>query len=199
MFKLTHKLPRHCWVAVSGGVDSMAALEWLNKSDRVLGILHVNHNTGAFSNKAHEFVKEYARARNIEFRCLELDSEPPKGESKEAWWRDKRYEFFHSFKESVVLGHNFDDCLEEYVMCTMVRGFSGTIGYNNGNCIRPFRLWKRDCIEDYAARKDVKWIEDPSNVEVRFKRNYIRHEIIPKLKELNPGVYNIVRKLVENG
>ncbi len=53
-----------------------------------------------------------------------------------------------------------DDSLEEYIMCTMVRGFSGTIPYAHGNfCIRPFRLWKRRDIEIYAQSGFVDFSE----------------------------------------
>lgn len=199
--KLTHKLPRKYWIAVSGGIDSMAALHWLNKRSRrssLLGLLHVNHNTGEFANEAEKFVRQFGLDNDIPVDVLSIKDNPPKGVSKEAWWRDKRYEFFKSFEAPIILGHNFDDCLEEYIMCTMVRGYSSTIAYSNENCVRPFRLWKRKDISKYMRDNSFSHIEDPSNKETNFKRNYIRHEIVPKIKELNPGVYNIVRRLIEN-
>jgi tRNA(Ile)-lysidine synthase len=200
MFQLTHPLPRKYWIAVSGGVDSMAALHWLDKQSRrdsLLGVLHVNHNTGEFANIAEEHVNNHCYFEDITLKRLRLDSEPPKGESKEKWWRDRRYEFFKSFNDPVILAHNFDDCLEEYIMCTMVRGYSSTIPYSNGNCVRPFRLWKRSSIEEYAIKNNLKWVEDPSNTNTKHKRNYIRHVLVPQLLELNPGLYNIVRKVID--
>ena len=199
MFKLTHTLPERYWVAVSGGLDSMSALHWLNKPSRMdslLGVLHVNHNTGDFSNEAHEFVKSHCTLNGLELRDIKLSKLIPPGVSKEEYWRECRYEFFDNFKESIILGHNFDDCLEEYVMCTMVRGFSDTIAYSRGHCVRPFRLWKRKYIQAYADRNRLVWLNDPSNEDTKYKRNYIRHEIVPRIRMLNPGVYNIVERLV---
>lgn len=198
-FNLTHSLPRKFWVAVSGGIDSMAVLNFLNKparQDALLGILHVNHNTGAFADEAHNFVRTYQKHYGIRAEYHVIDGHPPQGQSKEAWWRDQRYSFFHSFNGPVILAHNFDDCLEEYIMCTMVRGYSSTIPYRNGNCIRPFRLWKREGIKQYMEKFGHKWVEDPTNFNTNYKRNYIRHELVPRIKELNPGVYNIVERLV---
>jgi len=199
MFRLTHPLPKKYWVAVSGGIDSMAAFHWLYKEsrkDNLLGMLHVNHKTGLYSDEAYDFVLSMKEYYGVTCKWHILEEEPPKGESREAWWREKRYNFFHSFSEPVILAHNFDDCLEEYIMCTMVRGYPGTIKYSNKNCIRPFRLWKREDIENYMNWHGYNWVEDPSNVDTKYKRNYIRHELVPRIKELNPGVYNIVEKLM---
>lgn len=200
MFKLTHQLPKKYWIAVSGGIDSMAVLNWLYKPNRknsLLGVLHINHGTGSFANDATSLIKSYCDILKVPIEILSLDNSPPQGESKEAWWRNKRYEFFYSFIEPVIMAHTFDDCLEEYIMCTMVRGYQSTIPYNNRNCIRPFRLWKREDIEIYMTWNNYPWIEDPSNKDVKYKRNLIRHNIVPEIKKLNPGVYNIVRRLIE--
>jgi tRNA(Ile)-lysidine synthase len=200
MFKLTHKLPVKYWVAVSGGVDSMSVLHWLRKPSRngLIGVVHIDHQTSHATN-ARKFVEEFCRTEGIT-NCLtyEVDGIPPVGESKEAWWRDQRYNIFKQVpgEEKIILGHNFDDCLEEYIMCTMVRGFSDTIGYSNGRCVRPFRLWKKKDIRAYADKNSVPYIEDPSNVDTRFKRNFIRKYIVPNILTLNPGVYNIVEKLI---
>lgn len=201
MFKLTHPLPDKYWVAVSGGVDSMAALHWLNKPSRrnsLLGVLHVNHGTGDYANHAEMLVTSHCYFENIKLEKVTLEDLPPDRVSKEEWWRNKRYEFLTSVREPVVLGHNFDDCLEEYIMCTMVRGYSSTIKYSYANCIRPFRLWKRTDIRKYAERNDLHWAEDPTNIDTKYKRNYIRHELVPRILELNPGVYNIVERLISS-
>ena len=199
MFKLTHPLPNKYWVAVSGGMDSMAVLNWLNKPSRresLLGVMHVNHMTGFFANDAAQLVRLWCEQLNIKVKYLLLEEQPPQGESKEAWWRDRRYEFFHSVNEPVILAHNFNDCLEEYIMCTMVRGYQATIPYANKNCVRPFRLWKRADIENFMKWYGFPWEEDPSNQDTKYKRNFIRHEIVPKVLELNPGVFNIVERLI---
>lgn len=199
MFRLTHPLPEKYWVAVSGGVDSMAALHWLSKpsrADSLLGVVHINHNTGAYSDNAAQYVRNHCELEGLELREKKLTNKPPSGVSKEEFWRDARYDFFGQTEEPIILAHNFDDCLEEYIMCTMVRGFPGTIPYRRGHCVRPFRLWKKKDILSYAQRNNIDWLEDPTNQATKFTRNYIRHELVPRILELNPGVYNIVERLV---
>jgi len=167
MFKLTHKLPDKYWVVCSGGIDSMSVLHFLNKPssrDKLLGVIHVNHHTGAYSEKAEKFVVDYCKKNNIHILVGDIKGEPLSG-SKEEFWREARYAIFDKVPDGhpIILAHNFDDCLEEYIMCTMVRGFRGTIPYQRGRCIRPFRLWKRTDIENYTERYDVEYVEDPTN------------------------------------
>ena len=178
----------------------MAVLHWLNKPNSgLIGVVHVVHNT-PHSMEAANFVNWYCEEKGIWFAGSMISEEdPPKGESKESWWRDQRYDCFENLiygEESdnpIILAHHFDDCLEEYIMCTMIRGYSGTIPYSRGRCIRPFRLWKKKDILGYAERNEIPYIEDPSNEDTKFKRNYIRHELVPQILKMNPGVYNIVR------
>lgn len=203
MFQLTHPLPKKYWIAVSGGIDSMAVLNWLHlgkpsRKDSLLGVVHVNHMTGMFADEASGLVNDWTRWMGVKRKWFLIEDKLPSGKSKEEWWREQRYKFFHSLSEPVILAHTFDDCLEEYIMCTMVRGYAGTIPYRNGNCIRPFRKWKREDIENYMKYHDYPWKEDPSNRDTNYKRNYIRHEIVPRIKKINPGIYNIVEKVMEN-
>lgn len=201
MFKLVYPLPNKYYVACSGGIDSMAALHFLDKPSRngLLGVVHVDHGT-EYAKVARKFLERHCKENNIDLLTHTVDSHPPNGESKENWWREKRYEFFHSVPgdEHIILAHQLDDCVEEYLMCVLVRGFRSTIPYQHGRCIRPFRLWKREEIQKYSERHDVKYIEDPSNKDTRFKRNMIRHEIMPHALKLNPGLYNIVQRIIEN-
>lgn len=201
-FKLTHPLPEKCLVAVSGGVDSMVALHWLDKvPGRVAGVVHLNHNTGLFADRAESKVRGTVADLGIPFRGRKLHRGVEEGHSPENWWREQRYRWFKEVSAAqgnlpVVLAHHLDDCLEEYVLCTMVRGYQGTIPYRHGPCIRPFRLWKKKDILAYAQRERVDFLEDPTNKDTRFKRNLVRHRLTPELLELNPGLHKIVERLI---
>ena len=201
MFKLTHKLPRKYWVAVSGGIDSMSVLHWLRKPSRngLLGVVHIDHHT-RHAEDARKFVEDFCREERIECLTFEIEGIPPPGESKELYWREQRYHIFKNVlagDDPVILAHNFDDCLEEYLMNVMVRGFMDTIPYSHARCVRPFRLWKKRDIAEYAFKNNVPFIVDPSNSDTRYKRNFIRKYIVPRALTLNPGIYNIVQKLIE--
>ena len=180
----------------------MAALHFLNKPSRassLVGIVHINHNTGKYSKDAQSFLLNVCDKLNVRCVLSKITDDIPKGKSKEEYWREFRHHTFANLpgEDDVVLAHNFDDCLEEYVMCSMVRGYFGTIPYRHGRCVRPFRLWKRSSIRDYARKNHVWWVEDPSNEDTNFKRNYIRHQVVPNIKKLNPGVYNIVERAIQ--
>lgn len=204
-FRLTHVLPRRCVVAASGGVDSTVALYWLSRvQDRVAKVVHVNHASGAFAESAQAQVEETCALLGLPLEVYHVDNPAPKeGESLENHWREERYRKLEEAHRNndylpIVLAHTLDDCLEEYVMSTMVRGFVGTIPYKRGPCIRPFRLWKRADIEDYAKANGLSWLDDPTNVDTaRFKRAKIRRLVVPRIKNLNPGVYNIVERVIK--
>jgi len=201
-FKLTHPLPEKCIVAVSGGVDSLSALHFLNRVEgRVQRVIHVNHATGVFSQDSEKLVREVCEQAKINLTVRTIEVHRGEGESRENFWREQRYRFFwdewaiHSLP--IVLAHNMDDCLEEYIICTMIRGYWGTIPYRHGCCIRPFRLWKRQDIDAYARKYNIRWVEDPTNIDdARFLRAKVRRRVAPRIKNLNPGVYNIVEQVI---
>lgn len=201
-FRLIYPLPEKCLVAVSGGVDSMAALNFLAKVDgRVASVIHIHHNTGEFADRAMAHVLETCREMNLKFHLTKIDQSPPEGESKEKFWRDQRYLIYEGASRSfgglpVVLAHTLDDCLETYVKTVLIDGYLGTIPYRHGPCVRPFRFWKREEILSYAAQKALTWVEDPSNENTCFQRNFIRHKLVPVIKKLNPGVYNVVERAI---
>lgn len=179
----------------------MSALHWLHYGKRsrknsLLGLIHIHHHPNKPLGDAYRVVKKASDEYGVPLRLHTVKGECPSGQSIEQWWRDQRYAFFKSYDEPIVLAHQFNDCLEEYVMNTMVRGYSDTIAYAHANCVRPFRLWRRESIENYARWNGVDFIEDPSNSDTRYKRNYIRHNIIPHILKINAGVYNIVLRLI---
>lgn len=200
MFTLTHDLPKSCFVAASGGVDSMAVLNFLLRSNKVRGVIYVHHNTGEFADKSEHIVNKFCTDNDVPFNSYKIEGACPSGRSKEDWWREKRYDIIRSKAPSdmkVVLGHHLDDCLEEYIMNTLVRGRESTIKYAIWNCVRPFRKWKKKDIVDYATRNNIAWAEDPSNLNTDYKRNFIRHEMVPRALQLNPGLYKVVERIID--
>ena len=97
MIKLQGKLPKKISVAVSGGVDSMVALDFLKKKHEVT-VLHYNHGT-AHGMEAENFVTDYCRKNALNFITDNVNETVPPGRSREDWWRDKRYKFFDKFND----------------------------------------------------------------------------------------------------
>jgi tRNA(Ile)-lysidine synthase len=180
----------------------MSALHFLRRRpERVVRVVHIHHNTGEFADDSEALVQAHCRSEKIELSTHQVADKPRPGESRENHWREQRFRFFeeeYAFHGlPIVLAHNLDDCFEEFISCTMLRGFLGTIPYRHGACIRPFRLWKRSQIEKYARRFKIPYIQDPSNYDyTRFTRAKIRSLVAPRIRNLNPGVYRIVEKVI---
>jgi tRNA(Ile)-lysidine synthase len=180
MIKLQHKLPREVYVACSGGVDSMAAVDFLKRNHDVF-VLHFNHGT-AHGAKAMEFVGNYCADNDIGFLMNGLYQSRKKNadESQEEYWRWIRYDWLERCTErQVITAHHLDDCVETWVWSSM-HGQAKIIPYSrNDRILRPFRLTRKRDLELWANLKNVPYIEDDSNADVCYTRNYIRHEMMP--------------------
>jgi len=193
MIRLSFKLPKQIAVAVSGGCDSMAALDFLRRN-RDVTVLHYNHGTD-FSDSAEGLVTEYCKLHNLVLVKGELTDTPDSGQSLEDFWRYHRYSFFNESHGTlpVITCHHLDDVVETWLF-TSLHGNSRLIPSRRDQFIRPFLETRKAVMEDWCERKCVPYIDDPSNNDVRFMRNYIRHELIPKALRVNPGIYKVLRK-----
>tara|TARA_R100000008_G_scaffold66975_1_gene44029 strand:+ start:363 stop:980 length:618 start_codon:yes stop_codon:yes gene_type:complete len=193
VIRLSRKLPRQIAIAVSGGCDSMAALDFLRKSHDVR-VLHYNHGTD-YSDKAEVLVRKYCIEKDIPITVGKNWDEPPKGVSLEDFWRVKRYDFFEDSRENlpVITCHHLDDVAETWIF-TSLHGTSYLIPETRDCYIRPFLQTRKAIFEDWCARKNVSYVEDPSNSDTRFMRNFIRHELLPKSLIVNPGIHKMLRK-----
>jgi tRNA(Ile)-lysidine synthase TilS/MesJ len=79
----------------------------------------------------------------------------------------------------------------------MTRGFQSVIPYRKENVIRPFLLTEKSEFESWCKRKNVPFIQDESNNSVEYSRNRIRHNIIPELLKVNPGLKTVVKKMIK--
>ena len=200
MIKMSMKLPKQIAVAVSGGCDSMAALDFLSNNRDVVA-LHFNHGT-EYAPKAEEVVLEYCRKKEIPLIVGRLEEEIPSGSSKEEFWRDQRYKFFDEASRSlegmpIVTCHHLDDLVETWIF-TSLHGSSTLIPSVRGKYHRPFLVTRKTDLEDWCDRKEVPFLEDPSNLDTSFMRNFIRHELVPRALRVNPGLPKVLRKKVLN-
>ena len=193
MIRLSEKLPRQIAVAVSGGCDSMAALDFLRRSHDVL-VLHYNHGT-EHADLAQDVVREYCYKHGLKWAVEKNTTKPPKGESLENFWRMQRYGFFDTFRDGrqVVTCHHLDDVVETWLFSAM-HGNPFLIPRNRDCYIRPFLQTRKEDFQKWCDRKNVKFIDDPSNCDTRFMRNFIRHEMVPKVLIVNPGIHKTISK-----
>lgn len=176
-------------VAVSGGVDSVVLLHLMSnllpKSNLI--VAHYDHGIRQDSAKDRKFVENLARGYGLEFFYEEGDLGP---DTSEALARAKRYEFLKKIKEkteadAIATAHHKDDLLET-VIINLLRG-TGRKGLsslkNRPGLLRPILNYTKKEILDYAKKHELKWQEDETNLDEKYLRNYVRHNLIGKLSE----------------
>lgn len=178
------------YVAVSGGIDSMVVLDFLQRGKHNPTPVFFHHGTET-SDKAHKFLKDNLKG----LWSMKIKGTKPKDKSWEEWWREERYKFFHFFTKEVVTAHHLNDCVETWIW-SCIHGVPKIIPYRNENVIRPFLLNPKKELERWADKHKVPFIEDASNFDVRFQRNRIRHNLMPEILKINAGIETVVRKRV---
>jgi tRNA(Ile)-lysidine synthase len=193
MIRIIGKIPSNVVVACSGGIDSMVASHFFCQGRRGVRLAYFNHDT-SYSTEAQQFVENYATKNNLDLFIGRVKGTKGK-RSMEEFWRDERYAFFNRIKTNyLVTCHHLDDVVETWVMSAL-HGQCKLIPYRRGNKIfRPFLMTSKKSIKEYAERKNIKWLEDPSNVRTEYTRNHIRHTLMPGILKVNPGIRTTIRK-----
>ena len=184
--------------AVSGGVDSMVLAFTLLELGYDLEIAHYNYGLrGMDSDADEELVRTWAGQHQIPFHrhSPPSDFRTKPGISLQEEARNLRYEWMESLSEErgihhIVLAHHADDQVET-VFLNLLRG-TGLAGMRGmlpvqGKRKRPLLEKTRAEILTFAQTHSIPWREDASNAKSDYRRNQLRHSIIPLLQELSPG------------
>lgn len=193
MIRIIGKIPPSVVIACSGGVDSMVVSHFLMQGKRNIKLAYFNHDT-SHSARAQQFVEEYANKNNLDLFIGRVKGTKGK-RSMEEFWRDERYSFFNRIKTNFLITcHHLDDAVETWVMSAM-HGKCKLIPYQRGdNIYRPFLMTSKKIIREYSERKNLTWVEDPSNARTEYIRNHIRHSLMPGILKVNPGIRTMIRK-----
>lgn len=187
----------HFCVAYSGGLDSHVLLHAMREiasqhPNIQVRVIHVNHGLNSNADAWQKHCERVCSDLGIELisQSVELNIKP--GDSIEAAARAARYECFKkllSFNENLITAHTKNDQAETLLL-QLMRG-AGVKGlaampikktFSQGHLLRPLLTFTREQLEVYANQHALKWIEDDSNSEMRFDRNYMRHQIVPRLQ-----------------
>lgn len=193
MIKLLVPLPKRITIACSGGVDSMAVVDFLKQKHDVT-LAYFNHGT-SHGEHAMEFVAEYANDNDMTVQFGYCRSVKSKEESQEEYWRRERYEFL-DLLGPIITCHHLDDCVETYIMSSM-HGTPKVIPLTRNNVLRPFLTTRKSEFISWCERHNVSWVEDKSNQDSKYMRNYVRNELMPHALHVNPGLHTMVKKIVE--
>ncbi len=188
-------------VAVSGGIDSMTLLYLCSHSslDLQINVAHMNFSLREGDCDLDQgLVRKTAESLGVKFFTKKVDTlayAADKGISMEMAARELRYGWFRELMEQnsieyLVVGHNLNDRAET-MMLNMLRG-TGITGMHgmlavSGTTLRPLLGFSREQIAKFAANHGIEYREDRTNSDTAFVRNKIRHEVFPRLAEINPS------------
>lgn len=190
-------------LALSGGLDSRLLLHTLfeyrqQHPDTVIEVVHVHHGLSVhadhWARECQRWCHEYQLTLHIEYAALDLDS----NQSLEAQAREARYGLLarHLAPHDLLLTAQHADDQLETLLLALKRG-SGPAGlaamgevsdFNGAYLLRPFLGFTRQYLEQCAAQLQLEWVEDESNQNQDFDRNFLRHEIVPKLAQRWPHI-----------
>jgi tRNA(Ile)-lysidine synthase len=186
--------------AVSGGMDSVLMVHLLNEAGFKFGIAHCNFQLrGNEADADQQFVKGLASKLGAEFHTVNFDTQAYATEKKlsiQMAARELRYQWFTRISQQsgydvIALAHHQNDTIETILLnLTRGTGIAGLHGIlpKNGSLVRPLLFLKRDEIQDIVQANSLAYVEDSSNSSVKYARNKIRLEVVPKLKEINPAL-----------
>jgi tRNA(Ile)-lysidine synthase len=186
-------------VALSGGRDSMVLLDALDALAAELpftvAALHVHHGLSPNADAWAAFCAEECARRSIPLAVHRARVERAPGESLEATARAARYAAFAAADADVVaLAHHADDQAETLLL-QLLRG-AGPHGlaamparrvHGAAAIVRPLLALPRAALQRRADERGLAWIDDESNADTGLRRNYLRHEIVPRLAAVFPG------------
>ena len=187
-------------VALSGGADSVALLLGLLRLGQPLVAAHCNfHLRGEESDADEAFVRQLCEERGVKLYVEHFDTEAYAKQHRisiEMAARELRYDYFEKLRtelgaSDIVVAHHRDDNVETLLL-NLVRGsgLKGLCGMQrrNGFIVRPLLDVTRKEIEDFLKSEGCAFRVDSTNTDTAFKRNKIRHELLPLLRELNPSI-----------
>ncbi len=199
-------------VGVSGGADSVALLHVLLQLKEQwklnLIVAHVNHSLrGEESDRDQAFVENLCKQWQVPCHVERADIlalSRAAGRGVEEFARGFRYAFFqqtvpHPIKGKIATAHTADDNAET-VLLNLIRG-TGVTGLSGippaGRVIRPLMECSRQMVEEYCKRHNLSFVTDSTNWQDEYRRNRIRHCVIPALKEENPAFLQAVTRMTQ--
>ena len=188
----------HLYVGYSGGLDSHVLVHVMVElvGKKKITVVHVNHQLSADSDIWQEHCEDICLELGVDIICKTV-SIKNRGTGIEDAAREARYGIFEKLlkkNDLLILAHHADDQIETMLFRLFrgsgIKGMSGmpiSRLLGNGELFRPLLPFFRRDLESYALANQINWIEDDSNLDVAFDRNFIRHKLIPTINERWPN------------
>ncbi len=197
-------------IGLSGGADSIFLCHVLHKLKIPTIAAHLNHNLrGRESNNDQKFVENFCKTHSIPLELKNLDIKSLSQKHKEGLeerGRKERYKLFDKLKQKhkakyILTAHHADDNIETVIL-NLVRGsgLDGLAGMKilDNHLLRPLLDISKNQILSYLNANKINYVDEESNKDTKFRRNFIRQNIIPNLKELNPNLASTIAKNSKN-
>ena len=194
--------PARYVIAFSGGLDSSVLAHALASAEFASPVpivaIHIDHGLHPDAADWAQHCAAFAESIGIEFRSRQVTVQLESGQGPEAAAREARYAALFAeieYGDWLLSGHHREDQAETLLL-NLVRG-SGPAGiagigairrFGPGWLARPLLGIDRDALAGYAKRHDIAWVEDPSNRDRRFDRNFLRHDVLPRLRTRWPDI-----------
>ena len=200
--------PSRLVIGFSGGLDSTVLLHALatareEQAPSLLAV-YIDHDLHSDSVEWGKHCESVAQRLGVAFLQLDIRVNTDSGQGMEGAARIARYDAFREVVRAgdwLLSAHHKDDQAET-LMLNLLRG-SGPAGlagigevqpFSDGWLVRPLLSFARTELQAYAKAHDLAWIDDPSNEDRRFDRNYLRHEVFPKLEHRWPEASSRLRQ-----
>jgi tRNA(Ile)-lysidine synthase len=201
---ISHKKIESMTVALSGGVDSVVLLHLLyqlqKRQNFTLKASHVHHGLSKNADKWVKFCEKLCKKLSVPLDVHHIKLPQKKSLGIEGEARQLRYEkLLQSQTDLVVLAHHEDDQAETFLLQLMrgagVKGLSSMAHFDDSRRLwRPLLNASRIDIESYAKKHKLKWIEDESNQNIDFDRNFIRSKVLPILKNKFNHIIKVISR-----
>jgi len=190
---------KRLWVAFSGGLDSHVLLHRLvdlrDELPHIAGTIHIHHDLSDHADAWARHCEEICQQLGIACEISRVNIS--EGEGLEDSARRARYTAIEGYLQpgdAVLLAHHQDDQAETFLLQALRGGGPRGLAsmpviatFGAGYQIRPLLDISRKQIQEYALQHELQWIEDESNRDTRFDRNFVRHEIMPQLRQRWPS------------
>lgn len=205
-FCLQQKEHTRFWIAYSGGMDSHVLLSLAAnlKEQFNFTVIHINHHLSPHADEWEKHCQSIVADFQLSLDIHHVHLAQNDSASLEELARDARYHIFKSVMQpnDILLTAHHQNDQTETVLLQLLRG-AGPKGLSampkqkklgKGWLARPLLSYSRQQLRDYAAQHALNWIEDESNQNIRFSRNYLRNDIMPALLKHWPGALETITR-----
>lgn len=202
------------WVACSGGVDSVLlaklAVDFLGSQTftmPTIKLLHINHQLQSKSDEWQQHCESFAKNLGLSIVCEKVEINT-QGKGLEAEARAARYAVFNRYVEAddvLLMGHHLNDQAETFLLRVLrgaglkgLRAIPQQRALTSGMLFRPLLNVNRESIELTAKQLQLTWVEDPSNQQDNFDRNYLRLHVLPLIEKRWPQALQKIQQVTKH-